>query len=111
LQTPKGECWLLSELKGEFTLLYFTDGAVPEDVEAELRRLSENAVLVKPLVIGLNSESQGVSLFDLQGIAAQRYDAQNGTTYLLRPDQHITARWKRYVSSAIYQALARATCN
>ena len=111
LQTPKGECWLLSELKGEFTLLYFTDGAVPEDVEAELRRLSENAVLVKPLVIGLNSESQGVSLFDLQGIAAQRYDAQNGTTYLLRPDQHISARWKRYVSSAIYQALARATCN
>ena len=111
LQTPKGECWLLSELKGEFTLLYFTDGAVPEDVEAELRRLSEKSVLVKPLVIGLNSESQGVSLFDLQGLAALRYDARNGTTYLLRPDQHITARWKRFATDAVRKALKRVTCN
>ncbi|MEC8939939.1 MAG: FAD-dependent oxidoreductase, partial [SAR324 cluster bacterium] len=59
VHTTKGKRWLLDQLKGEFTLLYFTDGTVPEDVEAELRRLSENAVLVKPLVIGLNSESQG----------------------------------------------------
>ena len=111
VQTTKGKRWLLDQLKGEFTLLYFTENSVSEDVESEFRSLCENDIPVQPLVLGLNSEIKGVSVFDLQGIAAQRYDAQNGTTYLLRPDQHITARWKRYVSSAIYQALARATCN
>ena len=111
VQTTKGKRWLLDQLKGEFTLLYFTENSVSEDVESEFRSLCENDIPVQPLVLGLNSEIKGVSVFDLQVIAAQRYDAQNGTTYLLRPDQHITARWKRYVSSAIYQALARATCN
>ena len=111
VQTTRGKRWLLDQLKGEFTLLYFTENSVQEDVESEFRSLCENDIPVQPLVLGLNSEIKGVSVFDLQGIAAQRYDAQNGTTYLLRPDQHITARWKGYVSSAIYQALARATCN
>ena len=28
-------------------------------------------------------------------LAAQRYDAQPGTVYLLRPDQHVCARWRQ----------------
>ena len=111
LQSPEGESWLLSQLKGEFTLLYFTEDAVPELVEAELRSLSQNLVPVKPLLIGLKPESQGVSVFDLQGLAALRYDARNGTTYLLRPDQHICARWKTFSLDEIRSALNTATCN
>jgi 3-(3-hydroxy-phenyl)propionate hydroxylase len=111
LQSPEGESWLLSQLKGEFTLLYFTEDAVPELVEAELRSLSKNLVPVKPLLIGLKPESQGVSVFDLQGLAALRYDARNGTTYLLRPDQHICARWKTFSLDEIRSALNTATCN
>jgi 3-(3-hydroxy-phenyl)propionate hydroxylase len=47
---------------------------------------------------------------DSEGLAAARYDATAGTFYLLRPDQHICARWRRIDASRIEQALARALC-
>jgi 3-(3-hydroxy-phenyl)propionate hydroxylase len=42
---------------------------------------------------------------------AARYDATEGTTYLLRPDQHVCARWRRFDAGAVRSAVARATCN
>lgn len=32
---------------------------------------------------------------DIRGIAAKRLDARSGTAYLLRPDQHVAARWRQ----------------
>lgn len=46
-----------------------------------------------------------------EGLARQRYDAQPGTTYLIRPDRYIAARWRRYDPAAIAAALRRATGN
>ena len=40
--------------------------------------------------------------------AAARYDAQPGTVYLLRPDQHVAARWRAFDAQAIEAAIARA---
>ena len=37
-----------------------------------------------------------------------RYDAQPGTTYLFRPDQHVCARWRSYNEHAVLAAFARA---
>jgi 3-(3-hydroxy-phenyl)propionate hydroxylase len=42
---------------------------------------------------------------------AKRYDAQPGTAYLLRPDQHVAARWRQLDVARVRQALALATCN
>jgi 3-(3-hydroxy-phenyl)propionate hydroxylase len=39
-----------------------------------------------------------------------RYDAQPGTSYLFRPDQHVCARWRSYDQSAVRAALDRALC-
>ena len=47
---------------------------------------------------------------DADGTLSQRYDGQPGTTYLIRPDQHVVARWRTFdtskVSAAIQHCLA-----
>ncbi|MBK9363382.1 MAG: FAD-dependent oxidoreductase [Rubrivivax sp.] len=85
--------WLLRELGEGFTLLVF--GTAP----AWARDLDVHVVAI-----------DGHGLADAQGLAAQRYDARPGTTYLLRPDHHVAARWRAPgaadVRAAIDHALA-----
>ena len=45
---------------------------------------------------------------DAQGLVAQRYDGQPGTVYLIRPDQHVAARWRRFDPHAVQGAMRRA---
>ncbi|WP_298290710.1 FAD-dependent oxidoreductase [Thiomonas sp.] len=103
--------WLLRQLADGFTLMLFTDR--PESlgaVLAEFAPLGSDAVPVRCLVI---SEQPGtldgvVVLHDVQHFAAERYDAQEGTAYLIRPDQHIAARWRKPDISSVRAAVARA---
>lgn len=46
---------------------------------------------------------------DTAGLVAQRFDATPGACYLIRPDQHVAARWRRFDAAAVRAALARAT--
>ena len=48
---------------------------------------------------------------DSEGKVAARYDATAGTAYLIRPDQHVCARWRHWTRDDVEQARARATCN
>ena len=48
------------------------------------------------------------TLVDVQGLLAQRYDGREGTLYLLRPDQHVCARWRSSRAEPLRQALRRA---
>ena len=84
--------WLLRRLGGSFTLLHFGHEApaVPDTLPVI------RVVLLTP------GE-------DAEGLAAARYDARPGTTYLIRPDQHVAARWRRYDPDALRAALDRAT--
>ena len=47
-------------------------------------------------------------LVDAEGLAAQRYDAEPGTAYLLRPDGYVAARFRRPTRPVLDVALARA---
>ena len=49
-----------------------------------------------------------VPLTTANTLAVQRYDAQPGTVYLLRPDQHVCARWRAPSAAAIRSACQRA---
>jgi len=46
---------------------------------------------------------------DIQSLLARRYDARDGTCYLIRPDQHIAARWRECRADTVRAALRRAT--
>jgi 3-(3-hydroxy-phenyl)propionate hydroxylase len=49
----------------------------------------------------------GKDLIDDGGFFARRYDATQGATYLVRPDQHLAARWRHFDPSAIERASRR----
>ncbi len=51
----------------------------------------------------------GIDVIDHQALAAQRLDALPRTVYLVRPDQHVCARWRTPTEVAVRSALARAT--
>ncbi|MFP5474771.1 MAG: FAD-dependent oxidoreductase [Gammaproteobacteria bacterium] len=92
LQTPQGDpAWLLRSLGPDFTLLVF--GEAPHWV----RELPGVAV-----------RCLGHDLIDAQGVLARRLDAQPGTAYLVRPDQHVCARWRRPSLEAVRAALRLA---
>ncbi|MFM1908682.1 MAG: hypothetical protein RLZZ591_2359 [Pseudomonadota bacterium] len=84
--------WLLRELGSDFTLLVF--GAAPAWA-AQLAHVQAITV--------------GTDLIDHQSLLAQRLDATPGTAYLIRPDQHVCARWRQPTQAAVQAALAIAT--
>ena len=50
-------------------------------------------------------------LEDAEGLAWERYDGGEGGFYLLRPDQHVCARWRTADPARILAALTRASGN
>ncbi|MDQ5960812.1 MAG: 3-(3-hydroxy-phenyl)propionate hydroxylase, partial [Pseudomonadota bacterium] len=108
------KAWLLDQTGNRFQLLYFTDVAERLGGKLdELRGLSMDPVPVEPVIV---SEKAGAAagvrvLHDLQHLVARRYDAREGSVYLLRPDQHVVARWRKFDAHKIRAAVARATCN
>ena len=49
------------------------------------------------------------TVVDRDGCVADRYDMLPGTAYLLRPDQHVCARWRQPSTDDLHHALRRAT--
>jgi len=47
-------------------------------------------------------------VIDSKGLLQQRYDGQPGTLYLIRPDQHVAARWRQFDPEQVQAALGRA---
>jgi 3-(3-hydroxy-phenyl)propionate hydroxylase len=101
--------------------MLFLDAPLSPDVLAQLADVSWHggstplraiAPPIKPTLLivapsPLNIPGMNV-IVDTQGLVAKRYDAQPGTTYLLRPDQHVAARWRALDAAKLQTALARA---
>jgi len=97
--------WLLHSLGNGFTLLLGTgpDAARTAD---EARASAEG--LVSLTVLTLGAPGSGAAWIDAEGCVAQRYDLPPGGAVLLRPDQHVCARWRRPDGDALRAALRRA---
>ncbi|MDB5797960.1 MAG: FAD-dependent oxidoreductase / salicylate hydroxylase domain protein [Paucimonas sp.] len=88
------DAWFLEQLPTGFSLLVF--GAVGQAGPVALGAIAASVLRV------------GVDLQDSHGLLMQRYDGKPGTVYLLRPDHHVAARWRRFDREKIRAALARA---
>ncbi len=93
VRTRAGDGHLLENIAGRFTLLYIRNGAPPVVPD------------------GIKLATIGEDIVDSDGSLARRFDATPGAAYLLRPDQHLCARWRHYdagkVAAARDRALAR----
>ncbi|QTO43997.1 FAD-dependent oxidoreductase [Burkholderia latens] len=103
--------WLLKHLGDGFAGVLF---GLPGDAAALAQALDGLALPVRPVLVVPAGHAQPVAgvdvVEDVDGFAAQRYDAKPGTFYLLRPDQHVCARMRTLERPAIADALARAIC-
>jgi 3-(3-hydroxy-phenyl)propionate hydroxylase len=81
---------LLDNIPGEFTLLTMKNGAVP------------------PLPEGVRHICIGDDIADSEGVFAQRFDATPSAAFLLRPDQHLVARWRHVDVAKVVAARDRA---
>jgi 3-(3-hydroxy-phenyl)propionate hydroxylase len=91
VQTSEGRgSFLLEQLSGVFELLQVGDGACL-DVPS-----------------GIKTTVIGRELIDASGLFRERFDATPGAAYLLRPDQHLCARWRACDRSKVEAAYRRA---
>lgn len=98
------EHWLLRHIgRGGFTLLFF--GRPDAAQRAALQDLGDVQAL---LVLAPGEDDALPHVIDAQGLVARRCDALAGTVYLLRPDQHVAARWRHFDSAAVQAAHRRA---
>lgn len=90
IQIGGNDAWLLNQLGQGFTLISF--GPAPQ--------LKVGNITAKVLEIGKD-------IIDTKGLVKSRYDAQPGTVYLIRPDQHVAARWRKFDVNAVENAIKR----
>jgi 3-(3-hydroxy-phenyl)propionate hydroxylase len=97
--------WLLSVSGDDFALLVFSPS---EGDIAALRTMPRGEIPVRIVLVDAPGVADFVCVAD-SGLAAERFDARPGTTYLLRPDQHVAARWRGFDAAKVAAALRRAT--
>ncbi len=86
---------LLGNLRGEFEIIYVKDEAGKNGARPSAPD-------------GLALSVIGEDYLDRAGIFTERLDATPGATYLVRPDQHLCARWRRFDPAAVTRAHQRA---
>jgi 3-(3-hydroxy-phenyl)propionate hydroxylase len=109
--------WLLDQLGHRFVLLAFADRADALDgaqtaLQGQSAALAAQGIPIQIIWVVAHDGAAPVGmtlLHDRDGLIAQRLDARHGSAYLIRPDQHVAARWRSLDVDALQAALRRAT--
>lgn len=100
----ENESWLLSMLGDRFCLLLFGENEQPRlELESQLKPLGVTVMQLVP-----TGTAQANVIVDSDGLAAERYGAADGATYLIRPDQYVAGRWQQPDLARIVAAVRRA---
>jgi 3-(3-hydroxy-phenyl)propionate hydroxylase len=103
--------FLLDHLDHRLTLLCATEAAIPADLLAVANELRTQGLPLQVIAVGASQPVQEAdqTLPDTNGHLRQRYGLHtNGGAYLLRPDQHICARWRRLDATRLRAAVLNA---
>ena len=108
------ESYLLDHLGGGFDLLYFSDGkAIPAELRQVVDAVKARGVGVRLIAISsvgaASISGADLVLDDSDGRCRARYGVMaNGAAYLLRPDQHVCARWMALDANRLQAAFKAA---
>ena len=108
------DSYLLDHLGGGFDLLYFTNGkAIPAALQAVVAGIRARGIGVRLIAVSSQAASaiQGADLVldDSEGRCRARYGVMaDGAAYLLRPDQHVCARWMALDANRLQAAFKAA---
>ncbi|MEO6322279.1 MAG: FAD-dependent monooxygenase, partial [Polaromonas sp.] len=108
LHAASGHKHLTSFFGGEFVLLYFADhGGLPADLAALATPGLTGPAGLKVICIARQGGADAQTLVDDLGQAHERYDAHDGTLYLVRPDGYVMGRWRQARADDVQAALQR----
>lgn len=108
------DSYLLDHLGGGFDLLYFTSGkAIAAELQAVVAGVRARGVAVRLIAVSSHVagaiEGADLVLDDSEGRCRARYGVMaDGAAYLLRPDQHVCARWMALDANRLQAAFKAA---
>ena len=113
---PRNVClgpddYLLDRLDHRFALLYATEATIPGDLLAVIAELRAQGLPLQVIAVGARQPVPGAdqTLPDASGQLRQRHGLRTGGgAYLLRPDQHVCARWMSLDAVRLRAALINA---
>jgi 3-(3-hydroxy-phenyl)propionate hydroxylase len=110
ISSPAGEQWLLEILGNRFVLLASGQAiAAASALQDCCRQLQQRGIDARLVCIDeAGAAATAGHIVDREGILAQRYDLHETALYLIRPDQHVCARWREADPSAVLAAVDRA---
>ncbi len=98
---------------GFHLMLFVGDEGLTPDLREILAAIGNRAYPIHRLIVAparlLDDPPAESIVVDAEGRTRSKYDASPGTVYLIRPDLHVCARWRRPHSPEVVRALLRAT--
>lgn len=105
--------YLFDHLGACFYLLYFTDsGSIPDALQAQAQRILSSGIPFQIIAVG-QAGQKSISgadqlIDDPRGHIANKYGITGNGAYLVRPDQHICARWQQLSAEQLDTAVNTA---